>query len=76
MRLTVNLDDDLYALSKSIAKNEGLSISAVVNRLLRKSQKPAPIASSSGQTRNGFPIVRGAQVVTPALVEEIEQRCS
>jgi hypothetical protein len=37
MRLTINLEDDLYALARTIAKTEDCSISAAVNGLLRRS---------------------------------------
>lgn len=33
MRLTVNLDPDLYALAKSLSKAEDCTLSAAVNRL-------------------------------------------
>lgn len=36
MRLTISLDDDLYGFVKSLSKTEDLSMSQVVNRLLRR----------------------------------------
>ena len=36
VRLTVNLDPDLYAVAVSLAKAEDCSISTAVNRLLRR----------------------------------------
>lgn len=36
MRLTISLDDDLYGFVKSLSKSEDLSMSQVVNKLLRK----------------------------------------
>ena len=70
MRLTVNLDDDLYALAKSTASSEGTSISDVVNRLLRRSQ----IASPNTESRNGFPIIHCRTPLTPEQVDEVESR--
>lgn len=40
MRLTVNVDDDLYALAKSVAVAEGCSLSAAFNKLLRRALEP------------------------------------
>lgn len=45
MRLTISLDDDLYSLVKGLARSEDLSMSQIVNRLLRRvvEGSPAPI---------------------------------
>jgi hypothetical protein len=76
MRLTVNLERDLYALAKSLAKAEDCTISAAVNRLLRRSlpgsgnqgsRRPAQPAK-----RNGLVISRGRQPITADTVRQIE----
>ncbi len=36
MRLTISLDEDLYGFVKSLARSEDLSMSQVVNTLLRR----------------------------------------
>ena len=36
MRLTISLDQDLYEFVKSLSKSEGMSMSQVVNKLLRR----------------------------------------
>lgn len=36
MRLTINLDSDLYAVAKSLARESDSSLSAAVNQLLRR----------------------------------------
>lgn len=36
MRLTISLDEDLYAYVKSLSKREDMSMSEVINRLLRR----------------------------------------
>lgn len=35
MRLSVNLEPDLYAVAKSLAKADDVSLSALINHLLR-----------------------------------------
>ena len=76
MRLTVNLERDLYALAKSLAKAEDCTISAAVNRLLRRSlpgsEKHGSRRSTQPAKRNGFVISRGRQPITPDTVRQIE----
>jgi hypothetical protein len=76
MRLTVNLDTDLYALAKSLAQAEDCTVSAAVNRLLRRSlpggaKQDRP---SSGRTskRNGFSVSRGRRPITADTVRQVE----
>jgi hypothetical protein len=76
MRLTVNLEPDLYALAKSLAKAEDCTISAAVNRLLRRSLsgKPSRDGRQSGRPakRNGFVISRGRRPISADTVRTIE----
>jgi hypothetical protein len=76
MRLTLNLEPDLYAVAKSLAKAEDCSISAAVNRLLRRSLlevKEQPARSSRRPAkRNGFVISRGKEPITPDMVRRLE----
>ena len=76
MRLTVNLESDLYAVAKSLAKAEDCSISAAVNRLLRRSlspvEKPARQGSVRVSRRNGFVISRGGQPISADTVRKTE----
>jgi len=54
MRLTVNVDEDLYALAKSVAKAEDCSLSAAFNILLRRAVEPR---SSLIVDDSGLPLV-------------------
>ena len=76
MRLTVNLENDLYALAKSLAKAEDCTISAAVNRLLRRSlpgaAKDRSVRSRFSSKRNGFVISRGKRPITADTVRQIE----
>jgi hypothetical protein len=36
MRLTISLDEDLYGFVKSLSKSEDMSMSEVINRLVRR----------------------------------------
>jgi len=56
MRLTVNLDEDLYRITKSLALAEDISISSAVNGLLRRNlEGPGHGKRTKGQR---FPVVR------------------
>ncbi len=74
MRLTVNLDDELYSIAKSLAKAEDCSISAAVNRLLKRSlvvtEKPGTVKA---RKRNGFVVSHGKQPVTADLVHRLDE---
>jgi len=76
MRLTVNLEPDLYALAKSLAKAEDCSVSAAVNRLLRRSlpdgKKHPAQRSVRPQKRNGFLVSRGRKPITGDTVRQLE----
>ena len=76
MRLTVNLEPDLYTLAKSLAKAEDCTISAAVNRLLRRSfdaeADRATRSSHRARKRNRFTVSRGRQPVTADTVRGSE----
>ena len=72
----MNLEADLYALAKSLAKAEDCTISAAVNRLLRRSLpaggKHPSRRSARPAKRNGFVISRGGQPITADTLRQIE----
>lgn len=76
MRLTINLEPELYAVAVSLAKAEDCSISAAVNRLVRRALPGAePHQSdvvSRMRRRNGLLVCRGKEVITAETVQEIE----
>lgn len=59
MRLSVNLEDDLYAAARSLAIVEHCSISAAVNKLLRRSLQAASLPKVRGKRK--FPEIKGAR---------------
>ena len=75
MRLTVNLDEDLYALARSLAQAEDCSVSVAVNRLVRRSFEEDSSRRSSSRrrtTRNGFVVSKGRVPITASVVRRIE----
>ena len=77
MRLTVNLEPDLYAVAVSLAKAEDCSISAAVNRLLRRGLPTAgdrherPVGRT--RRRNGILVSVGGAPITPDTIRRIEE---
>lgn len=59
MRTTLDIDDDLLAATKEIARNEGATAGQVVSRLLRSSLTGTVQVSRSARTRR--PSVAGFQ---------------
>lgn len=74
MRLTVRLEPDLYALAVSLAKAEDCSISAAVNRLLRRSLAAGTDRRARPRRRNHFLVSRGREPVTAETVARTEAR--
>lgn len=73
MRLTVNLDDELYAVARSLARAEDISISEAINRLLRRALEP-PERKVLRTSRRGFPILRGTRPFGPEDVADLEDQ--
>ena len=76
MRLTINLEPDLYAVAVSLSKAEDCSISAAVNQLLRRGLPGGPSdvgePLSSMVRRNGLLVCDGREVVTAEAVQQVE----
>jgi Arc/MetJ family transcription regulator len=73
MRTTLDIDDDLLAATKEIARNEGATAGQVVSRLLRDSLTGAARVSRSARARS--PAVAGFQPfpAKPGVVVTTEQ---
>ena len=76
MRITLDLPSDVYALAKSVSKDEDCTLGAAVNLLLRRSVKVGKgrklSAAKKPRVRNGFVISRGAVPVTLEMVKQME----
>lgn len=71
MRLSVNLDDDLYAIAKARAKSEDCSIGAAINKLLRERLNPQH-AVRPAKIAQGFPVVDGDRLFTDEDVYRLD----
>lgn len=76
MRLTINLEDDLYAMARAHSVAEGISISKAVNSLLRLKRKGGNGSKQSGKQlkaeeagvhpKSGFPVSKFGGKAIPA----------
>jgi len=78
MRLTINLDDDLYAMARSHAIATKTSISKAVGDLLRRGSNAAPAARSDNRSGvhplSGFPICESnGRTITCEDVRRMEE---
>lgn len=70
MRTTVDIEDDVLAAAKEIARQRGLTIGKVLSDLARQ----ALMSTKTVSMRNGiplFPVQPGAGIVTPELVNQL-----
>lgn len=73
MRLSITLEDDLYAVAKSLAKAEGCSLSAAVNRLLRRAiESPRGVPGPARDALSSFPTSAGARLITEDDVKALD----
>ena len=62
MRLTINLDDELYAMARSHAIATRTSLSKAVGDLLRRKSPPGAVPPPEGSSTSYFDPVLGIQV--------------
>ncbi len=72
MRLTVNLADDTYAIAKSLAHEEGTTVSKAVNQLLRRALEPANGQDGGNEWNDGLPVVKCRRTFTSEDVYRID----
>jgi hypothetical protein len=69
MRTTLNLDDDLLRVLRSMAEEEQRSIGEVVTDLVRKALAPAPATLDEG----GFPIFDVSDAAPPLTLDRVRR---
>ncbi|QTN33969.1 CopG family transcriptional regulator [Akkermansiaceae bacterium] len=71
MRTTLNLDDDVLAIAKSLAVRQKKPVGEVVSAIFRKGLAPSdpPRPSRNGITL--FPVREGSGEVTPEIIEQL-----
>ena len=70
MRITLNLDDDLVAAARRLARQRGATMGQIVSELVRPGLRP----KAAPKLRNGVPLFtrkRGAKKPNLALVNQL-----
>jgi len=77
MRTTLDLDDAVLAAARSLARDEGVSLGAVVSRLARRGLGAGSSSVDAPRFRRSFPTFPASPdspPITPELVKEAEAR--
>jgi hypothetical protein len=72
MRTTINIDDEMYSIARSLAESRGISMGAAVSELMRRGVQGG---SDSYEKRSGLPVMQvseNASPITPAQVAQDE----
>lgn len=77
MRLTVNLDADVYDFTSAYAGAKGISLSAAISELVRRAERTPELGSGSSRLRVNehgyFEIAATGDVLTPEMVKELSE---
>lgn len=79
MRTTIDIDEDVLAAAKELARSQNLSAGQVVSRLLRRAltgqdRRPAKTKGSKSHSVAGFrPLSAGGAVVTNDMVNRLRE---
>ena len=73
MRLSIRLDDDVYAVALALARSEHISLGKAINELARRGlNRPASKPSSRKHRTTNFPVSAGKRLITNEDVYRIE----
>lgn len=72
MRLSISLDDDVYAAAKSLARAKDCSIASAVNDLIRQGLEPKQ--PRAARRKGGLPVVKCASRFTSEDVDAAEAK--
>lgn len=74
MRMTVNLEPDVYSFAKAYAGGKGISLSAAISELVRRAEKAPELEELSPRLKrgpHGYLIIAGTgHPITPQMVKE------
>ena len=68
MRTTLEIDDDVLRVARSLARTEHKSLGRVVSDLARKGLSPKP----RNRSRGGFPTFEVAKSAPPITIEMVQ----
>lgn len=70
MRTTINIDDELYSIARSLAESRGISMGAAVSELMRRGLQSETV---SYEQRSGFPVLQVSEQAAPITPEQVSQ---
>ena len=73
VRMTVNLDPDVYTFAKAYAGGRGISLSTAISELVRRAERAPELEALSGRLKkneHGYLEIAGTgHVLTPEMVK-------
>jgi len=74
MRTTITLDDDVHEFATYYANARGITLSAAMNELVRKAEKPQGTEPLIVFSPDGFPMFPPAEgTITSEMVKKLEE---
>ncbi len=77
MRMTVNLDPDVYSFTSAYAGAKGITMSAAISELIRRAEQAPESGSDSPRlkrNKHGYLVIAGTgDVLTPEMVKEASE---
>lgn len=77
MRMTVNLDPDVYSFTSAYAGAKGITLSAAIGELVRRAEQVSEPGSNSPKLKmneHGYlEILETGNVLTPAMVKKASE---
>jgi len=71
MRTTINIDEDLLQIARSLARVRSISIGAIVSELVRRGLEMQ--RQSAMDRKSGFPIFQVSQDAHPITLEDVKK---
>jgi hypothetical protein len=72
VRLTVRLDQDVYAIALALSRSEHISLAEAINRLVRKGTEHR-FSNNRSKRRTNFPTSSGRKLITADEVKNIAE---
>lgn len=77
MRMTVNLDPDVYTFAQAYAGGKGISLSAAIGELVRRAERTPELEALSGRLQKNehgyLEIAKSGHVLTSEMVKAIAE---
>ena len=70
MRTTLNIDDEILEVARSLADERNTSVGAALSDLARRGLQQWPVAH---ETRNGFPLFGVSRDSTPLTLDRVKR---